>query len=93
MPKIVDLPDPDDSLSIDISKRYDIYCRGPYPKQTVYRNVLIKGKKFLLKKRQYDSFSEFLEIELANGQIVFIAHAEVTRLCEAGGEIHGEMVE
>jgi hypothetical protein len=68
MPGIIEMPKDENSVpGIDISKRYDLYCRAEYPKETVYRNVLIKGKKTLLKTGQFSPFSEFLEIEQANG--------------------------
>jgi ATP-dependent Clp protease ATP-binding subunit ClpA len=69
--------------SIDTTKRYDVYCTERN-QQVVYRNALFKGTKSLLQKGQYRVFYEFLEIEQADGQTVFIARTSIIKLCEPG---------
>jgi len=68
---------------VDLTKRYDLYCReGDH--QVVFRNVLMKGIKTLFRKREYDVFSEYIEIEQADGTSVFIARASVSKFCGHG---------
>jgi hypothetical protein len=68
---------------IDISKRYDVYCReGDH--ETIYRNVLFKGLRVLFPKNEYDALSQFLELELADKQTIFIIRGCVLKFCEHG---------
>jgi ATP-dependent Clp protease ATP-binding subunit ClpA len=63
-----------DSLgdAIDVSKRYDVYCReGDH--EVIYRNALFKGIKTLFPKNQAVLSSEYLELEQADGATLFIA--------------------
>lgn len=75
------LPEP-----IDTTQRYDVYCNEKSAEVVVYRNVLFKGLRGLLQKREFDVFSEFIELELSDGKTVFIAKASVVRFCQAGAE-------
>ena len=50
----------------------------------VYRNALFKGTQYLLPKNHYDMLSQFLEIEQADGQTVFIARHSVIKFCQPG---------
>ncbi len=67
--------------AIDTSKRYDIYCIEGN-QEVVYRDAVFKGRKGLLQ----GGFPgpEFLEIEQADGQRVFVARASVVKFCEHG---------
>ena len=69
--------------TIDITKRYDVYCREG-EQQVVYRNVLFKGKKTLFEKHQYDILSDYFEIQQADGQTIFVARSSVIKFCEHG---------
>src|SRR6266478_1827339 len=69
--------------SVDTTKRYDVYCTEQN-QQVVYRNALFKGQKRLFPKGEHDSLSEFLELEQADGQTVFISRASVIKFCEQG---------
>ncbi len=69
---------------IDTTKRYDVYCREEHQEVVVYRNALFKGTKDLLPKSQHDIFSEYLEVEQADGQTVFIARASIIKFCDHG---------
>src|SRR5438093_409669 len=60
--------------SIDTSKRYDVYS-AEGNQQVVYRNVLFKGKKKLFQEKGYDILAEFMELEQANGETIFIARS------------------
>lgn len=71
------------SGSIDTTKRYDVYCTERN-QQAVYRNALFKGTKNLLQKGQYGVFYEFLELEQADGQTIYIARTSITKFCEPG---------
>jgi len=53
---------------VDASKRYNIYCAERNGELVVYRNARFKGKKRLFPRWQHDSFSEFLELELSDGE-------------------------
>jgi ATP-dependent Clp protease ATP-binding subunit ClpA len=78
------------STCIDVSKRYDIYCREN-DQMVVYRNARFKSRKKLL-QREDGSGAEFLEMEQSNGQSVFVSFLSVIRFCEPGTEILGENV-
>lgn len=67
--------------SVDISKRYDVYCaeRG---QEVVYRNARFIARKALLPPSQQDYSSEFIELEQTEGQTIFIARASIIKFCE-----------
>jgi hypothetical protein len=67
---------------VDISKRYDVYCADPKEEVVVYRNVLLKGIRTLLRTYEHDTASEFLELEQADGRTIFVARASVIRFSE-----------
>jgi hypothetical protein len=69
---------------IDTSKRYDVYCTERNNEVVVYRNVLFKGRKKLFPMDRDALFSEFLEIEQADGQTLFVPGASVIKFCEPG---------
>jgi hypothetical protein len=70
--------------AVDTSKRYDVYCAEQDQKVVVYRNALFKGTQYLLPKNQYDTLSQFLELEQADGQTVFLARYSIIKFCEPG---------
>jgi ATP-dependent Clp protease ATP-binding subunit ClpA len=70
-------------VMIDLGKRYDVYCRD-VEGEAVYRNVLFKGVRNLFKEQQFDAFAEFMEIEQADGTVIFIGRHSITRFCEHG---------
>jgi ATP-dependent Clp protease ATP-binding subunit ClpA len=70
---------------VDTSKRYDVYCMEGNRELVVYRNALFKDRKSLLPRHEYETFSEFLELEQADGQTVFIARSSVIKFCQPGG--------
>jgi ATP-dependent Clp protease ATP-binding subunit ClpA len=69
---------------VDTSQRYDVYCTEQTHEVVVYRNALFKGTKSLLPKHLDDSLSEFVELEQADGQTVFLARYSVIKFCEPG---------
>jgi hypothetical protein len=69
--------------SVDTNKRYDVYCTER-DEEIVYRNALFKGRKTLLKTGENDFASQFLELEQADGQTVFVALTSVVKFCEHG---------
>ena len=71
---------------IDTSKRYDVYCSDLTGGALVYRNVLFKSRKRILSVQQFDAGCEFLELEQANGNCVFLGMFTVQRFCEHGVE-------
>jgi hypothetical protein len=81
----------DRSGEVDITKRYDVYCRD-HEREVVYRNALLKGVKTLFKMREYDSFAEFMEIEQADGQTVLVSKHSLSKLCEHGAQPTPEVV-
>lgn len=70
--------------AIDTTRRYDLYCTERTQEIVVYRNVLFKGTRDLFKRDQYDIRSDYLEIEQADGQTIFIARSSVIKFCEHG---------
>jgi len=69
---------------VDISKRYDVYCNDGSERTIVYRNARFKGSKHLFQRSQHDTLSTFVELEQADGQIVFVARRAIIRFCEPG---------
>ena len=69
---------------IDTTKRYDVYCNERKQEVVVYRNALFKGTKKLFKPVAYGFWSEFHELEQANGQTIFISRSSVLKFCEHG---------
>jgi hypothetical protein len=69
---------------IDTSKRYDVYCTEQTQEVVVYRSGLFKGTRSLLPKHLDDSLSEFVELEQADGQTIFLARYSVIKFCEPG---------
>jgi ATP-dependent Clp protease ATP-binding subunit ClpA len=90
-PRTETKPQPPQPDAIDISKRYDVFCTEEN-QVVVYRNILIRGRRSLLKQRDYEAFSEFLELEQANGQVVFVARRSVIKFCEHGQTPSPEIV-
>jgi len=69
---------------VDTSKRYDVYCTEQTQELVVYRNALFKGARSLFPRHQNDSLSEFVELEQADGQTLFVARYSVIKFCEPG---------
>jgi ATP-dependent Clp protease ATP-binding subunit ClpA len=72
------------SNPVDVSLRYDVYCREQNQGAIVYRNALFKSIRSLLQQREHDAFSQFIELELSNGETLFIARTSVVRFCQHG---------
>ena len=70
--------------ALDSRKRYDVYCRERNQELVVYRNALFKGTKKLLQTNQDDNLSEFVELEQADGQTIFVARSSIIKFCEHG---------
>ena len=68
---------------VDISKRYDVYCREG-DREVVYRNALFKGIRTLFQKENTDLWAEYMELEQADGQTIFIARQSVMKFSEHG---------
>lgn len=79
--------------SVDVNKRYDVYCTEQNQQVVVYRNVLFKGRKRLLSKGQNELGAEFIELEQSNGQTVYLSLLSVRKFCEHGGEITGGIIQ
>jgi ATP-dependent Clp protease ATP-binding subunit ClpA len=66
---------------IDITRRYDVYClEGEH--EIVYRNACFKGIKTLFKERDFDPFSDYMELEQADGHTIFVSRTAIKRFCE-----------
>jgi ATP-dependent Clp protease ATP-binding subunit ClpA len=77
-------PPPQPTDMIDTTKRYDVYCEERN-QEVVYHNVLFKVVKRLLQKDRhtpYEIFYEFVEIEQANGETLYIVRASIKKFCE-----------
>jgi hypothetical protein len=90
MPQDPKQPDPESK--VDITKRYDVYCARHNQETVVYRNVLFKGGKTLFSTGQFDVISQFLELEHANGERVFISRHGITGFCEHGKTLGAEVI-
>lgn len=70
---------------VDTGKRYDIVCcEGE--REVVFRNVRFKGVRTLLQQREDDSLTDYVELEQANGETVFIARWHLLRFTEHGAK-------
>ncbi len=78
--------------AIDTSKRYDVYCTERNQEVVVYRNALFKDIRKLFSGNQYDTVSEFLELEQANGETIFLSRFSVVKFCEHGKTPGGETI-
>src|SRR5258705_13141090 len=85
-------PPSSEESRVDTSKRYDIYCSERNAQTVVYRNARFKGMKSLFSTGHYDVLSQFVELELAGGQTVFLSRHSVVKFCEHGIEVTGEAV-
>ena len=70
--------------SIDASKQYDVYCLEGGQEVVVYHNALFKGTRFLFRKNYWDTLSQFVELEQADGKTVFLALSSIIKFCEHG---------
>jgi hypothetical protein len=76
---------------IDGSKQYDVYCVQHASPFIVYRNVKIKGATPLLDKGDALSrIGDFVELEAADGQRVYVARYSILALCEHGTSFPGK---
>jgi ATP-dependent Clp protease ATP-binding subunit ClpA len=69
------------SAAVDINKRYDVYCREGN-EEVVYRNARFRSVRTLLKKEEYDFLADYVELEQASGETLFVARFLITRFCE-----------
>jgi len=77
--------------AIDTSRRYDIYCTEPGQGVVVYRNARFKEAGNLLPSPgMRGGFSQFVELEQANGQSVFISRGAIFRFCAPGTQLMPE---
>jgi ATP-dependent Clp protease ATP-binding subunit ClpA len=76
---------------IDVSKRYDVYCREG-DQEVVYTNALFKGRKTLFAKKDYDFLAEYVELEQSDGRTIFISRHIVIKFCEHGTTAGAETV-
>ena len=77
---------------IDGSKRYDVYCAHNGSPFVAYRNVTIKGATPLLDKGDgFSRIGDFIELESASGQSVYVARFSILALCEHGTSFPGEL--
>jgi hypothetical protein len=82
---------PEPGPQIDTAKRYDVYCYEPPRGVVVYRNALFKGTGSLLPSAGGRMIhQDFVELEQANGQPIFITRSSVFRFCAPGTAILAE---
>jgi hypothetical protein len=58
----------------------------------VYRNAIFRGIKRLLNSSQHDSMGQFIELEQADGQTIFISRFSVIKFCNPGVSPGGERI-
>jgi hypothetical protein len=84
---------PEPEPQIDTNRRYDIYCSEPGQTIVVYRNARFKEAGSLLTSPGVrGGFSQFVELEQANGQSVFVGRGSVFRFCEPGTQSQAEPI-
>jgi ATP-dependent Clp protease ATP-binding subunit ClpA len=76
---------------IDVEKRYDVYCSELNPDIVVYSNVLFKGLRRLFREN-HDSESDFIELEQADGQTIFVVKYSIIKFCAPGATPGAEKV-
>jgi hypothetical protein len=87
------LPQPEPQPQVDIRRRYDVYCIEASREIVVYRNALFKGASTLLPGGGGRIVHhDFVELEQANGQSVFISRNSIFRFCEPGTAVVAEVV-
>ena len=86
-------PQAEGQPQIDTRRRYDVYCVEPNRGIVVYRNALFKGAGSLLPGAGGRIVHhDFVELEQANGQSVFISRNSIFRFCEPGTAVIAEVV-
>ena len=83
---------PEPQPQIDTRKRYDVYCIEPNREVVVYRNALFKAASTLLPPPGGRMYPDFVELEQANGQSIFISRGSILRFCEPGAAVVAERV-
>lgn len=76
----------------DTSKRYDVYCFEGGAGLVVYRNARLKGIKKVFPANQFDSTAAFYELELVDGQLIFVSRFSVIKFGEPGSSPGGEKI-
>jgi len=69
---------------IDRSQRFDVYCAEQMGAMVVYRNAKFIGTKKLFPNQRYDFMYEYIELEQADGKVIFLAKTSVIKFCEPG---------
>ena len=69
---------------VDVNQRYDVYCSERNQEIVVYRNALFKGVKKLFQSHAHDPTVEFVELEQANGDVIFLARFSIIKFCAHG---------
>jgi len=69
---------------VDITLRYDVYCKEHNERIVVYRNALFKNIRGLFQKGDFDVLGEYMELEQRDGQTIFISRSSVVRFCQHG---------
>jgi hypothetical protein len=69
---------------INTSMRYDVYCSERSQGVVVYRNARFMGIKQLYQGRPFDFMSDFIELEQADGKVIFLSRNSVIKFCEHG---------
>jgi hypothetical protein len=84
---------PPHELGIDSSKRYDVYCTLRGEATVVYRNVRIKRTTPLfVKDDALSKIGEFVELEQADGNSIFVSRMSVEAICGYGSRLPAEAV-
>ncbi len=82
---------PEGNNVIDTGKRYDVYCtEGPHI--AVYRNAFFRSIKGLYRAGQFDSSGEFIELELPDGKVVYLARYNLVKFCAPGSNPTYEII-
>jgi len=83
---------PPESEAIDTHQRYDVYCTERSEEVVVYRNAMFKGRRALFSGGRFDVLSDFVELEQADGQRMFVARRSIIKFCVHGATPASEPV-
>ncbi len=76
---------------VDTNLRFDVYCAEGNEAVVVYRNARFKGVSKLF-RGDGDALTDFIELEQADGQKIFVVKYSVIKFCEPGATPSAERI-
>jgi ATP-dependent Clp protease ATP-binding subunit ClpA len=75
---------------VDLTQHYDVYCAERNEILIVHRNVRFRSARSLIPQGDTEQTSDFVELEQADGQTVFVAKSTIIRFCAPGAKLDME---